>query len=124
MITFASEKRPPVLDAIKEAGITHHGTFIFNNSALFVDPDKTPNGRIFWKMGKQGFKIFFQIFGKCLYQKFDVDKRGIVNKETVGKSDISYPKTNNTRNRRTTENERRRIGVETTRARHCRQQKV
>ena len=60
MITFANEKRPPVLDTIKEAGIPHHGTFIFNNSALFVDPDNTPNDRIFWKSGKQGFKIFFK----------------------------------------------------------------
>ena len=60
LITFADGQRPPVLDAIKEAGIPHQGTFIFNNSALFVDPDNTPNGRIFWKMGKQGFKDFFK----------------------------------------------------------------
>ena len=70
LITFADGQRPPVLDAIEEAGIPHQGTFIFNNSALFVDPDSSPNGKIFWKMGKQGFEEFFKtldnVTTKCL----------------------------------------------------------
>ena len=60
LITFADGQRPPVLDALEEAGIPHQGTFTFNNSALFVDPDNSPNGKIFWKMGKQGFEEFFK----------------------------------------------------------------
>lgn len=60
LITFADGQRPPVLDAIEEAGIPHQDTYIFNNSALFVDPDQSPNGKIFWKMGKQGFEDFFK----------------------------------------------------------------
>ena len=64
LITFADGQRPPVLDAIQEAEIPSQEKFIFNNSALFVDPNNTPNGQLFWKMGKQGFEKFFNAL-KC-----------------------------------------------------------
>ena len=60
LITFADGQPPPVLDAIAEADIPHKDIFTFNNSALFVDPSISSNGRLFWKMGKKGFEDFFR----------------------------------------------------------------
>ena len=61
LITFADGQRPPVLDALEEAENPSQVNFIFNNSALFFNLNNTPNGRLFWKMGKQGFEEFFKV---------------------------------------------------------------
>ena len=59
LITFADGDEPPVLNTLKKAGVPFEKEFVFNNSALFVSPDKTKNGSMFWKMGKQSFADFF-----------------------------------------------------------------
>ena len=60
LITFADGKRPPALDALKEAHVPFEKDFVFNNSALYVDTNDNETGQIFWKMGKKGFEDFFK----------------------------------------------------------------
>ncbi|CAG0884297.1 unnamed protein product [Darwinula stevensoni] len=62
-ITFADNKRPSVLDAIKGAKVPNNDYFKFNNSALFSD--STADGsdecdKFFWQMGVTSFKKFFE----------------------------------------------------------------
>lgn len=64
LITFADGDEPPVLNTLKNAGVPFEKEFVFNNSALFVDPEKTKNGSLFWKMGKQSFDEFFSALRK------------------------------------------------------------
>ena len=45
--------------ALKAAKVPFQEPFVFNNSALFVNPDKSFNGSMFWKMGKRSFDDFF-----------------------------------------------------------------
>ncbi|XP_033624670.1 uncharacterized protein LOC117288081 [Asterias rubens] len=76
LATFADQKDPPVMAALKEADIPFTGKlFKFNNSALFAEVrqsnqqggDKTSNGKdhgkidtMFWDMGSESLKAFFQ----------------------------------------------------------------
>lgn len=62
LITFADGNAPPVRDALKAACVPFQGSFKFNNSALFAssqNSDEAKFGSLFWKMGQQSFKIFF-----------------------------------------------------------------
>ncbi|XP_071788607.1 uncharacterized protein [Asterias amurensis] len=76
LATFADQKYPPVMAALKEAEIPFTGkVFKFNNSALFAEvrqPNhqgghKTSNGKddgkfdtMFWEMGSKSLKEFFR----------------------------------------------------------------
>ena len=51
MATFADGGRPPVLDIMKQTGISCVDTFKFNNSALYEKRDKN-----FWEMGIKNFQ--------------------------------------------------------------------
>lgn len=51
MATFANGGRPPLLDAMKQAGISCVDTFKFNNSALYEKSDKN-----FWDMSIKNFR--------------------------------------------------------------------
>lgn len=51
MATFANGGRPPLLDAMKQAGISCVDTFKFNNSALYEKNDKS-----FWDTGIKNFQ--------------------------------------------------------------------
>ncbi|CAG0882562.1 unnamed protein product [Darwinula stevensoni] len=66
LITFADSQAPPVLCAIKDAGVPYTKSFKFNNSALFVnrriEPENEGFDRFFWNMGFNSFKNFFQTF--------------------------------------------------------------
>ena len=68
MTTFADVHRPPVLDAVNEAGIKYQASFKFNNSALFVDHAQEAEGEspdeMSWKMGMSSFDSFFTNLGK------------------------------------------------------------
>lgn len=59
LMTFADGDEPPALNAVKAANVPFQKAFAFNNSALFVNPAKSPNGTFFWKMGKKSFEDFF-----------------------------------------------------------------
>lgn len=62
LITFADGKTPPVLDALKKANVPMNSSFKFNNSALFepnTEQSKDKFARMFWKMGEESFKSFF-----------------------------------------------------------------
>lgn len=68
MLTFADGQKPPVLNAIKDAGIPNHDkTFKFNNSALVAENkgDGREINSMFWKMGSQSLKAFFDEFSKA-----------------------------------------------------------
>ena len=67
MTTFVDGKTPPVLDAVKEAGIGYCKSFKFNNSALYTDQvgdgeeaEVVTFDKMFWDMGMAGFKAFFK----------------------------------------------------------------
>ena len=68
MTTFADPKRPPVLAALKEAGVPFHKYFKFNNSALYPTPfdkdtgnhESYDDGHLFWDLCMKGFKGFFE----------------------------------------------------------------
>ena len=68
MTTFADGGRPPVLEAVKEAGIGYCKSFNFNNSALYTDQaaggqeDEVVSSfdKMFWDMGMASFKAFFK----------------------------------------------------------------
>ena len=64
LITFADGKRPPALDALKEAQVPFEKEFVFNNSALYAETNDNETGQIFWKMGKKGFEDFFKVLGQ------------------------------------------------------------
>ena len=75
MITFADGQRPPVLDALKVAGIPgfDESFYKFNNSALYASNQGAANGgdsddddvdKMFWKMGMKSFKTFFLQLGE------------------------------------------------------------
>ncbi|XP_039905296.1 uncharacterized protein LOC120744795 [Simochromis diagramma] len=83
VVTFADGQRPPVLEAIKAAGVpcpkTKDGLpvhFKFNNSALFAnnksaegdrmsdDDDEGDFDQMFWEMGTKSMKRFFAALNK------------------------------------------------------------
>ena len=68
MVTFADGAVPPVIEAIKEAGIPCTEYFQFNNSALYTD-ERNEFAKIickmFWDMGAKSFNEFFDKFGKA-----------------------------------------------------------
>ena len=59
LMTFADGDEPPALKAVKSSNVPFKKAFVFNNSALFVNPAKSQNGKFFWKMGKESFDDFF-----------------------------------------------------------------
>ena len=61
MVTFADSADPPVIEAIKEAGIPYTDYFQFNNSALYTVNTNT-FAKMFWDMGVKSFKNFFDKF--------------------------------------------------------------
>jgi len=69
LVTFADYHQPPVLEAIKEANITHqldaHGHTLhyrFNNSGFFTSNQMDGDydfGSMLWKLGMKNFESFF-----------------------------------------------------------------
>jgi hypothetical protein len=58
----ADANEPPVRAALKAANVPYQKSFKFNNSALYAspeNPEEAEMGNLFWKMGKENFKIFF-----------------------------------------------------------------
>ena len=63
LITFADGNDPPVLGALKAANVPYKRSYKFNNSALFACSEKAVEssfGCLFWKMGQENFRIFFE----------------------------------------------------------------
>ena len=75
MVTFADGQKPPVLKAIKDAGITKSEKhFKFNNSALFADNREGSFDAMFWEMGFLSFRAFFEEFSKAKSVHLDLTK--------------------------------------------------
>ena len=75
MVTFADGQKPPVLKAIKDAGVTKSVKhFKFNNSALFADNREGNFDAMFWKMGFLSFKSFFEELLKAKSVHLDLTK--------------------------------------------------
>lgn len=76
MTTFADGQSPPVLEALRAAGIPgfDKAYYKFNNSALYAtnttvagngdDSDDDNVDKMFWKMGMKSFKTFFHQLGE------------------------------------------------------------
>ncbi|KAH3777051.1 hypothetical protein DPMN_178488 [Dreissena polymorpha] len=67
LITFADGLDPPVKNAMDMSKLPFGEWFTFNNSALFAKNttlDSSSMSQIFWEMGLQSFRNFFQHLGK------------------------------------------------------------
>ena len=64
LITFADNKTPPVLSAVKAANIPYCADFRFNNSALYSNETNDEFSETFWKLGSTTFEHFFTEFEK------------------------------------------------------------
>ncbi|CAH1776360.1 unnamed protein product, partial [Owenia fusiformis] len=68
LLTFADAQKPPVLSGIKEAGFKYSDYFKFNNSAIFAEKEEHSRNEVFnkmfWEMGEESFKTFFEAIGK------------------------------------------------------------
>lgn len=63
LITFADGIEPPVMAALNESKYSFGQFFTFNNSALFtnnVDIENNNISNIFWEMGSNSFRNFFE----------------------------------------------------------------
>ena len=86
MLTFADNQKPPVLNAIKDAGIPNHDkTFKFNNSALVAENKggEREINAVFWKMGYQSFKAFFDEFSKAEGVQLEMTKLVLKEREQL-----------------------------------------
>ena len=84
MITFADGMRPPVLDAIKAAGVPENASFKFNNSALFASKSADDEfNKMFWKMGTKSFDDFFQHFSTAQTQSLTQSRTVIQERERL-----------------------------------------
>ena len=84
MITFADGMKPPVLDAVKAAGVPNKAFFKFNNSALFAIKSADDEfDRMFWKMGTKSFDEFFKQFSNAQAQSLQLSSEVIQERETL-----------------------------------------
>ena len=84
MVTFADGMRPPVLDAVKTAGVPFKNEYSkFNNSALFANKTKSDNdfNTLVWKMGQASFKRFFEQFSKAQTQSLQISREVLQERE-------------------------------------------
>ncbi|KAL5005382.1 hypothetical protein ScPMuIL_018838 [Solemya velum] len=84
MVTFADGKDPPVLGALKEAGVPFTKHFMFNNSALFTSTIN-PNGfaKMFWEMGVRSYGDFFTFLPSCKTQSLQLTADVLQRRERV-----------------------------------------
>ena len=77
MVTFADEKRPPVLDAARAAGVRFRrmSHFKFNNSAFFASNQTDDKFEIFWRMGENSFRTFFDHFSRARPQSLQQSRK-------------------------------------------------
>ena len=84
MVTFADGKRPPVLDAVRAAGVPFKSHFKFNNSALFASKETDDEfDKIFWRMGKNSFKDFFDHFSKVKARSLQLSREVLQEREQL-----------------------------------------
>ena len=84
MITFADGMKPPVLDAVKAAGVPNKAFFKFNNSAIFASkPADDEFDKMFWKMGTKSFADFFKQFSNAQAQSLQLSREVIQVRETL-----------------------------------------
>ncbi len=56
LLTFADCARPPVLNVLKEKGVSEKECFSFNNCAFFAEGNRAKRVEDFWNFGIEGFK--------------------------------------------------------------------
>ena len=84
MLTFADGKAPQVLTGIQEAQLPFKEYFKFNNSVIFEEfSSEDEISRMFWKMGMQSFKSFFNHFPMILTKSLKDSKEVIKERERI-----------------------------------------
>ena len=84
MITFADGMPPPVVDAVKAAGVPYQEFFKFNNSAFFAKKSaKNEFDKMFWKMGTNSFTEFFKQFSTAKTQSLQQTREVIQEREKL-----------------------------------------
>ena len=84
MITFGDGMKPPVLDAVKDAGVPNKTFLKFNNSALFASKSADDEfDRMFWKMSTKTFDKFFKQFSNAQAQSLQLTREVIQEREAL-----------------------------------------
>ena len=85
LITFCDGRRPPVIEAVKEADIRCDVFFKFNNSALYTyaSNDDDDFNEMFWKMGEKSFNKFFSEFNAKKSISIMLTKQVLENREVL-----------------------------------------
>ena len=85
LITFADGKDPPVLAAMKEADLPFSSWYAFNNSALFATNGDSQSSlsSMFWDMGIQSFKQFFDNLEKMPTKSLQQTKQVLTERERL-----------------------------------------
>ena len=84
MLTFADGKVPQVMAGIQEAHLPYKEYFKFNNSVIFEEfSSEDEISRMFWKMGMQSFKSFFNYFPMIFTKSLRETKEVIMERERI-----------------------------------------
>ena len=82
MATFADGAEVQVMSAIEAAGVPQNNCFKFNNSALFSTTHDNFS-KMFWQMGAQSFKEFFDVFGSAQVASLQLTKEVLREREQM-----------------------------------------
>ena len=94
MIT-ADGMRPPVLDAVKVAGVPENAFFKFNNSALYASKSADYEfDRMVWRMGTKSFDDFFSHFSTAETQSLTLSREVIQVRERLETNIPAVPPSN------------------------------
>ena len=84
MLTFADRKTPQILTGIQEAHLQYQEYFKFNNSVVFGDNSPEDEiSKMFWKMGMDSFRIFFNRFSRIFTKSLSQSKLAIKERECI-----------------------------------------
>lgn len=89
LITFADGGNPPVLSCLSEANLPTGSFFHFNNSALFAENKNilpTSMSPMFWEMGYQSFRKFFEELNMLMTRSLSQTKSLLETREIFKKA--------------------------------------
>ena len=84
MVTFADDKRPPVLDAVKAAGVSFSNHFMLDNSAFCDNNEGQDEGdKMDWQKGRKRLEKFFDHFSGACAQSLDQSREVLQEREQL-----------------------------------------
>ncbi|XP_055347947.1 uncharacterized protein LOC129595064 [Paramacrobiotus metropolitanus] len=85
LCTFADDKEPPVLAAVKEAKLPFCKWFPFNNSALYADngPQSGMFSKLYWEMGLTSIMEFFKYLSQVESRSLTLTREVLKEREAL-----------------------------------------